>query len=92
MKASALKPGDVVNIYGERFTVKSVHTSGGSTTILFEDVPTTKERCDALRKFSRDTGCITAMLPVQPPRMNRYCDWPGWDLRFPGEREEGEKA
>ena len=34
MKASALKPGDVVNIYGERFTVKSVHTSGGSTTIL----------------------------------------------------------
>ena len=89
MKASDLKSGDIVNIYGQRFTVKSVHTSCGHTAIIFEDVQTTKERCDALKKFSRDTGCIAAMLPVQPTRINRYCDWPWWDLWFPEAREEG---
>ena len=42
MKVCDLKPGDIVNIYGQEYTVKSVHTTGGSTTIFFEDALDTK--------------------------------------------------
>lgn len=93
MKASDMKPGDIVNIYGQQFTVKSVHTSGGSTTIFFEDVLATKERRDALNKFSRDTGYIAAMLPVQPTRTSRHCNQLGRDLApFTEAPEKGEKT
>lgn len=30
-----LQPGDIVNISDQPFTVKSVYTSGGSTTLVF---------------------------------------------------------
>ena len=40
-KVADLQPGDIVNIGGQPFTVKSVYTSGGSTTLVFEDVPAT---------------------------------------------------
>lgn len=53
-----LQPGDIVNISDQPFTVKSVYTSGGSTTLVFEDVPATQERCDALKGLARDTGGI----------------------------------
>lgn len=39
-----LQPGDIVNISGQPFTVRSIYTSGGSTTLVFEDVPATQER------------------------------------------------
>lgn len=42
------------------------YTSGGSTTLVFEDVPATQERCDALKGLARDTGGIAAMVPVRP--------------------------
>ena len=61
-----LRPGDIVNIDGWPFTVRSVHTSGGSTTLVFEDVPATQERCDALKGLARDTGGIAATVPVRP--------------------------
>ena len=48
-----LQPGDIVNISDQPFTVKSVYTSGGSTTLVFEDVPATQERCDALKGLAR---------------------------------------
>lgn len=60
-----LKPGDVAYIDGQPFTVRSVHTSGGNTTLVFEDVPATRERCEALKKLARDTGGVAAMVPVQ---------------------------
>ena len=37
-----LQPGDIVNISGQPFTVRSIYTSGGSTTLVFEDVPATQ--------------------------------------------------
>lgn len=61
-----LQPGDIVNISGQPFTVRSIHTSGGSTTLVFEEVPATQERCDALKGLARDTGGIAAMVPVRP--------------------------
>lgn len=61
-----LQPGDIVNISDQPFTVKPVYTSGGSTTLVFEDVPATQERCDALKGLARDTGGIAAMVPVRP--------------------------
>lgn len=61
-----LKPGDVAYIDGQPFTVRSVHTSCGNTTLVFEDVPATQERCDALKGLARDTGGIAAMVPVRP--------------------------
>lgn len=61
-----LQPGDIVNISGQPFTVRSIYTSGGSTTLIFEDVPATQERCDALRELARDTGGVAAMVPVRP--------------------------
>lgn len=61
-----LKPGDIAYIDGQPFTVRSVHTSGGNTTLVFEDVPATQERCDALKGLARDTGGIAAMVPVRP--------------------------
>lgn len=60
-----LKPGDVAYIDGQPFTVKSVDTSDGKTTLVFEDVPATKERCEAIKRLVRDTGGIAAMVPVQ---------------------------
>lgn len=67
MKTAAdLQPGDIVNISGQPFTVRSIYTSGGSTTLVFEDVPATQERCDALKGLARDTGGIAAMVPVRP--------------------------
>ena len=60
-----LKPGDVAYIDGQPFTVKSVDTSDGKTTLVFENVPATKERCEALKRLARDTGGIAAMVPVQ---------------------------
>ena len=42
MKVCDLKPGDIVNVYGQKYTVKSVHTSGGYSTIVFDDVLDTK--------------------------------------------------
>lgn len=61
-----LQPGDIVNISGQPFTVRSIYTSGGSTTLVFEDVPATQKRCDALKGLARDTGGIAAMVPVRP--------------------------
>ena len=61
-----LHPGAIVNISGQPFTVRSILTSGGSTTLVFEDVPATQERCDALKGLARDTGGIAAMVPVRP--------------------------
>lgn len=67
-----LQPGDIVNISGQPFTVRSIYTSGGSTTLIFEDVPATQERCDALRELARDTGGVAAMVPVLPTQKQSW--------------------
>lgn len=67
-----LHPGDIVNISGQPFTVRSIYTSGGSTTLVFEDVPATQERCDALRELARDTGGVAAMVPVRPEQKQSW--------------------
>lgn len=73
-----LQPGDIVNISGQPFTVRSIYTSGGSTTLIFEDVPATQERCDALRELARDTSGVAAMVPVRPIQKQ---SWESSELR-----------
>lgn len=69
-----LQPGDIVNISDQPFTVKSVYTSGGSTTLVFEDVPATQERCDALKGLARDTAALLRWCRYAQCRSKRGSD------------------
>ena len=72
MKVCDLKPGDIVNIYGQKYTVKSVHTTGGSTTIFFEDALDMKMQPIRVSRYCDWSGYSAVTLNLAKELVKKY--------------------